>query len=108
AAGVAWGRSLVERPRPLEKLPRREAEGRVVQLLDQLGFEPQPAGGRGGRRILLHRCPFLDLATEYRSVVCSAHLGIIKGALEELGLPAETTTLEPLVTPTLCVTRLAS
>lgn len=107
-AGVAWGRSLVERPRPLERLPRREAEGRVMQLLDQLGFEPEPAAGRGGRRILLHRCPFLDLATEHRSVVCAAHLGIIKGALEELGLPAEGATLEPLVTPTLCITRLAS
>ena len=107
-AGVAWGRSLVERPRPLERLPRREAEGRVIELLDQLGFEPELAAGRGGRRILLHRCPFLDLATEHRSVVCAAHLGIIKGALEELGHPAGASTLEPLVSPTLCVTRLAS
>jgi hypothetical protein len=41
-------------------------------------------------------------------VICSAHLGLIKGALEELGLPADDATLEPLVTPTLCITRLAS
>jgi hypothetical protein len=41
-------------------------------------------------------------------LVCSAHLGLIKGALEELGLPADGATLEPLVRPTLCVTRLAS
>ncbi len=108
AAGDAWGRSLVQRPRPLERLPRREAESRVVELLDQLGFEPESAGGRKGKRILLHRCPFLDLATEHRSVVCAAHLGIIKGALKELGLSAGATTLEPLVTPTLCITRLAS
>ena len=108
AAGRAWGRSLVEGPRPLERLGRREAESRVVQLLDQLGFEPEPAGGREGRRILLHRCPFLDLATEHPALVCSAHLGLIKGALEELGLPADGATLEPLVRPTLCVTRLAS
>ena len=108
AAGRAWGRSLVERPRPLERLGRREAESRVVQILNQLGFEPEPAGGRAGRRILLHRCPFLDLAIEHRAVICSAHLGLIKGALEELGLPADDATLEPLVTPTLCVTRLAS
>lgn len=108
AAGVAWGRSLVERPRPLERLSRRTAETRVVQLLDQLGFEPEPAGGRGGRRILLHRCPFLDLATDHQAVVCSAHLGLIKGALQELGLSAEGTTLEPFVAPSLCVTRLAS
>ena len=107
-AGRAWGRSLVERPRPLEQLRPRAAESRVVALLDRLGFEPEPAGRRAGRRILLHRCPFLDLATEHRSVVCSAHLGLIKGALEELGLPADRATLEPLVSPTLCITRLAS
>jgi len=106
-AGIAWGRSLVERRRPLERLPRREAEGRVVQLLDQLGFEPEPASGREGRRIMLHRCPFLDLASKHPSVVCTAHLGLIKGALEELGLQADGVTLEPLVTPTLCVARLA-
>ena len=57
----------------------------MVELLDQLGFEPEAAGGTRARRILLHRCPFLDLVTEHRSVVCAAHLGIIKGALEELG-----------------------
>jgi len=108
SAGVAWGRSLVERPRPLERLSRGEAEHRLVSLLDRLGFEPELAGGRGRRRVLLHRCPFFDVASEHRSVVCSAHLGIIKGALQEVGLPAANTTLEPLVTPTLCIARLAS
>ncbi len=107
-AGVAWGHSLIERPRPLERLPRSEAEERVADLLDRLGFEPELAGARGRRRVLLHRCPFLDLATEHGSVVCSAHLGIVKGALEELGVPAENVALEPLVTPTLCIARLAS
>lgn len=106
AAGAAWGRSLVERARPLARLPRAEAVRRVTDLLDELGFEPEQAGGREGQQILLHRCPFLDVASEHRSVVCSAHLGIIKGALEEVGAPAEATTLQPLVTPTLCVVRL--
>jgi predicted ArsR family transcriptional regulator len=107
-AGRAWGRSLVDRSQPAERLRRREAEGRVVDLLSRLGFEPEPVGGREGRRILLHRCPFLDLATEHPAVICSAHLGLIEGALAEMGLPADGTTLEPLVAPTLCVTRLAS
>lgn len=107
-AGLAWGRSLVERPRPLERVSRSAAEERITTLLDQLGFEPELVGARGRRRVLLHRCPFLDLATEHRSVICSAHLGIIKGALDELGLAAGNVTLEPLVRPTLCVARLAS
>lgn len=101
AAGAAWGRALVERARPLARLPRQEAMRRLQELLDELGFEPEIAPT--GRRVLLHRCPFRDVATAHPRLVCSAHLGLIKGALDELGLDAETTTIEPLVTPTLCV-----
>lgn len=104
SAGKAWGRALVRRARPLATLPREEALQRLEELLDELGFEPERAGGD---RIDLHRCPFLDVASEHRSVVCAAHLGIIKGALEEVGAPMGRTTLQPLVTPTLCVARLA-
>lgn len=106
AAGVAWGRSLVERARPLTRLPRAEAERRVTSLLDDLGFEPETVDDGEDRQVRLHRCPFREVAAEHRSVVCSAHLGLIKGALDELGVRAEDTTLEPLVTPTLCVARL--
>ena len=103
-AGAAWGRALVERARPLARLPRAEAMRRLQELLDELGFEPEvPAGGR---RILLHRCPFREVAGEHQAVVCSAHLGLIKGALGELGVDAGAATIEPLVTPTLCVTHL--
>lgn len=103
-AGKAWGRAMVRRGRPLTALPRDEALGRLQELLDDLGFEPESVSGD---EIHLHRCPFRDVASEHRSVVCSAHLGIIKGALDEVGLPMGRTTLKPLVTPTLCVARLA-
>jgi predicted ArsR family transcriptional regulator len=103
-AGAAWGRALVERARPLTRLPRAEAMRRLQELLDELGFEPEVSAG--GRRILLHRCPFRQVAGEHQSVVCSAHLGLIKGALGELGGDADAATIEPLVTPTLCVTHL--
>jgi hypothetical protein len=46
------------------------------------------------------------VAGDHQSVVCSAHLGLIKGALEELGVPTDTTTIEPFVTPTLCIAHL--
>ena len=58
-AGRAWGRSLVERPRPLEQLRPRAAESRVVALLDRLGFEPEPAGRRAGSSA--HPAPPLPL-----------------------------------------------
>ena len=108
AAGSTWGRSLIERARPLERLPRNEVLSRVRDLLDELGFEPQMASAPGGTDIRLHRCPFRDVAVDHQSVICSAHLGLIKGALEELGVPASTTTIEPFVNPTLCVAHLHS
>jgi predicted ArsR family transcriptional regulator len=85
-----------------------EALQRVNHLLDELGFEPEITNWSGGTEIMLHRCPFRDVAADHQSVVCSAHLGLIKGALEELGVPAGTTTIEPLVAPTLCVAHLES
>jgi predicted ArsR family transcriptional regulator len=103
-AGNAWGRALVERARPLTRLSRPEAVGRVSALLDELGFEPETSDD--SRTILLHRCPIREVASGHRAVVCSAHLGLIKGALEELGTPAEAATVEPLVTPTLCIAHL--
>ncbi len=103
AAGVAWGRELVERARPLTRLPRAEAVRRVQEMLDELGFVPEVVVDRHGERILLHRCPFRDVAVDHQKVVCSAHLGLIKGALDQLGASADTATLRPLVMPTLCI-----
>ena len=34
---------------------------------------------------MLRRCPFLDVAREHQDVVCSIHLGLMRGALDELG-----------------------
>lgn len=104
AAGRAWGRALVERARPLARLPRAEAMRRLQELLDELGFEPEL--DRGGRRVLLHRCPFRQVAEEHRAVVCATHLGLVKGALGELGVDAEKATIQPFVTPTLCTTEI--
>ncbi len=103
AAGVAWGRELVERARPLTRLPRAEAVRRVQHMLNEIGFAPEVVVDRDGERILLHRCPFRDVAVDHQGVVCSAHLGLIKGALDQLGASADATTLRPLVTPTLCI-----
>ncbi len=103
AAGVAWGRELVERARPLTRVPRPEALRRVQQMLNELGFVPEVVVDRDGERILLHRCPFRDVAVDHQGVVCSAHLGLIKGALDQLGASADAATLRPFVAPTLCI-----
>lgn len=107
AAGRVWGRYLVERPAPLTSVSVTEAVDRVVRLLDELGFQPTLESGEGGHTVLMKRCPFHDVATEYQGVVCSVHLGLVRGALAELGVPIEADWLKPFVEPDLCVVHLA-
>jgi len=103
-AGRAWGRFLVERPSPLTPLTADDAADLVVGLLDEHGFEPERANGD----VLMHRCPFRDLVDEHGDVVCSVHLGLIRGALEEIGAPVTATRLERFVEPNLCRARLGA
>ncbi len=77
---------------------------RVVTMLDDIGFRPELAPG--GAEILLRHCPFHELARDRQEVVCGIHLGLIRGALEQLGAPREALRLVPFVTPTLCVVQI--
>jgi predicted ArsR family transcriptional regulator len=107
-AGRAWGRHLVERVAPSARVDRDEAVGRLSQVLDRMGFEPEalPGRSRGDVEIRLHHCPFVEVARSHGDVVCALHRGVIQGALAELHAPIESTALEPFVTPTMCVARL--
>jgi predicted ArsR family transcriptional regulator len=103
-AGRQWGQFLTERPAPFQRLDARAASERLVGMFAALGFEPELADE--GRRILLHHCPFREVAEEQPEVVCSVHLGLMRGALATLGAALEATRLEPFVTPQLCVAHL--
>lgn len=76
----------------------------VVRMLGDAGFAPEVSAD--GTAINLHRCPFRELAESYPDVVCGAHLGVIQGALADLGAMVSATRLLPFVTPGLCVTTL--
>lgn len=102
SAGRAWGRYLTDRPQPFAKVSAKEATEKVVRLFSELGFMPEAVE----RKILLHRCPFRQVAESNQKVVCAVHLGMLKGALAEMGAPLEATRLEPFVEPTLCVAHL--
>lgn len=74
---------------------------RVVRMLDDIGFRPEPAAD--GSEIRLRNCPFRELVRDRQSVVCATHLGLIRGALAQLGAPEQVVRLVPFVTPTLCL-----
>lgn len=80
------------------------AVSEVVAMLSDIGFAPELSAD--GTSIYLHRCPFRALAESHSDVVCGAHLGMIQGALAELGAPVSATGLLPFVEPDLCIATL--
>jgi predicted ArsR family transcriptional regulator len=103
AAGRAWGRTLTG----ADRAPDADAAaGRLVQLMDRLGFAPARPEPEGP--VELHRCPFRAVAEEHSRVVCGVHLGLMQGALESLGAPLEASRLEPFVAPDLCLAHLTT
>lgn len=108
-AGAAWGRHLVDRPPPFQQIDPAQAIATVVEVLADIGFAPElDDTAEQGPRILLRRCPFLQLAKAHPEIVCAVHLGIMRGALRELGADVEARDLQPLVEPMLCITHLAA
>lgn len=111
-AGRSWARSTGKREDGDDGngtaggLPVSEdaAIAAVVRMLGDSGFAPELSAD--GTSLNLHRCPFRELAVSHPDVVCGAHLGIIQGALAELGDMVSATRLLPFVTPGLCVATL--
>lgn len=104
--GVAWGRYLATPPPPDRRVDAAEAVDAVVTQLHDVGFGSHIDRGDDEVRIDIHHCPFLELAEQHVDVVCSIHLGLIRGILEELRAPVEATSLEPLVEPSRCIAHL--
>lgn len=100
--GEAWGARMA-RSRGAD-----EAAGlsQLVVMLAELGFSPEVVEGTAETEVRLHSCPFLAVATANPELVCSAHLGLLRGALTEIGVPLTATKLDPLVEPSLCIAHL--
>jgi predicted ArsR family transcriptional regulator len=106
-AGRVWGRYLVDRPRPFQRLPEETAMAELLRILDEIGFVPALAP-EDRRRVLIPHCPFRELAEAHREVVCSIHLGLMRGALTEMGAPVTVERLLPFVESSLCVAELVA
>ncbi|MCR6491066.1 metalloregulator ArsR/SmtB family transcription factor [Cellulomonas sp. P24] len=128
-AGRRWGHQSVEVD--VDSTARSEADqdsgdhldavGRIVALLDEVGFAPRlrepstataesqdPAPGSVTATVIeLHECPFRDVAVDHSDVVCGVHLGLIQGALDQMLTTPVSVRLEPFVSPRLCLAYLA-
>jgi predicted ArsR family transcriptional regulator len=107
-AGEKWGRYLAERPAPLEHVDAADGIRQLSKVLDDVGFAPGPVAEQDGAAtaIPLRHCPFREIAVKDREVVCSLHLGLMRGVLRETGAPVGVARLEPFVEPSLCVATL--
>jgi predicted ArsR family transcriptional regulator len=102
-AGRVWGAHLIRKPPPFTSISREETIDEVVRLHEQYGFRPELRRAKGGQELVLKRCPFQEEATTYQSVICPIHLGLIRGALTELGTGVEADWLKPFAEPSACV-----
>ncbi|CAM2986791.1 helix-turn-helix domain-containing protein [Saccharomonospora xinjiangensis] len=108
AAGEQWGRYLAERPAPFERIGTEAAIRRLTAVLAELGFTTGEVDERAHGTLPLRHCPFREIAESHTDVVCSLHLGLMRGVLSEVGAPVTAERLEPFVEPSLCVAHLAA
>ena len=110
AAGVAWGRFLAGPTPPLQRVGEDDAVEALVDRLGRVGFESHADSrvndAAAERRLEIGHCPFLEVADRHRDVVCSLHLGLMRGLLEQMRAPLSAETLIPLVEPGRCVAHL--
>ena len=110
-AGRMWGRELARESQvregstsePAVSLSAVAIRRKVLTLLDELGFAPS-ADARASV-VRLRHCPLLQAAHRNPQVVCSVHLGLVRGALDEFGADpdrTETTALQPFSEPGAC------
>ncbi|MCW2621374.1 MAG: putative transcriptional regulator, ArsR family [Frankiales bacterium] len=98
-AGWAWATDYV--PEPASLLPE-DAVQQVIGVFARLGFAPRRVDAD---HLELDDCPFRDIARKHPEVVCSIHLGLMRGILSRLGAAstAAGAGLRPFVEPELCV-----
>jgi len=105
-AGRDWAMSLVPpSDHTVDTVDTDEAARRVEALFAEMNFDPELVDAAPGteRQIRLRACPYRDVARDHPDVVCAVHLGLLKGALSQLGNPPATVRLVPFVKPHLCV-----
>ncbi|MGY4858457.1 helix-turn-helix transcriptional regulator [Cryobacterium sp. AP23] len=76
----------------------------LLRVLTEIGFEPELDADEA--TIALPACPFRAEARQNPDVVCSVHLGLLKGVARSLGHNGDGIRLRPFVQPHLCLVEL--
>ncbi|NMR28233.1 ArsR family transcriptional regulator [Arthrobacter sp. SF27] len=110
SVGELWARQL-ERDgppsgtdHPMDGTDGLSARRRTVALLESVGFGVDVDASWSAVR--LTRCPLLQAARQTPHVVCSVHLGMVRGLLAQLGEDPDQAQLIPFAEPGACILRL--
>ena len=101
-AGRVWGKQLARRRTPPSSAGGARRE--VVDLLTGLGFDP--SSDSRVQTVRLRQCPLIAAAREEPEIVCSVHLGIVRGALQTWHTRSDETSLVPFAEPGACLLHL--
>lgn len=107
--GFRMGQELGQRLAPADAQTGDGDGSWVVSLLDHLSFAPRVRHENEHLEVDLLQCPFWDdeAAEEGGDVVCSFHLGILRGAADSAGEDPEAVELTPFAQPGCCRVTLA-
>lgn len=84
-------------PKPSQRT-EAAATSQLVRALDDIGCVAELVTRDWKRQVLLRHCPLPRGCQEHREVVCSVHLGLMRGLLAEL----EAQRLDPSSNPAMC------
>lgn len=107
-AGQAWGRALMPPTTAGRHPDDTEVIDTLVASMDRVGFDSHVVVEPQSLRVEVSHCPFLEVAEQHHEVVCSVHLGLMRGVLEQAGGSVTVERLEPLVEPSRCIAHLST
>lgn len=101
--GRGWSSAL-----PVPDQPDEDAAlATLVTALDEIGFDSHVVDTPESFRVEVTHCPFLEVAERHDPVVCSIHLGLMRGVLDRMEAPIAVRDLQPLVEPSRCLAHLS-
>lgn len=111
SAGKAWAgvlRGGGGHPAPEDPQPTPAAvRGRIASTLTRTGFATEEDAA-DPTMLRLTRCPLLEAARDNPDVVCSVHLGLIQGLLEDAGDTTTSVRLLPFAADNACLLHLGA
>lgn len=99
-AGAAWAEHLVEARGTVAEPGPEAARRYTVDLLDDLGYHPETDDD--AYDVTLRRCPLLQAAHLFPTIVCALHLALVRTSLADNGGDPDAADLIPFSAPGEC------